>query len=251
MHTPSCIYAALLASSLASASRLATPRPLPQPCGPCLATDDYLLTTTRAPHAALRFLYQGQWVTPQAPFATYDSLTDANALVGFQQQDQLRFGAVYLVKGTYQPMTAGYLRSVICVHGRDTMQVYVQPDHKYPYWVYDSIPFRPGRYEVMAPQSSRYSLAFTPHQLDSVGLATVSFAAYYRQHRAELDRANPFANCTFSHKFAREYSPAPDGYVPHHPTDIFNLLLGHSTYLKRRGWYLRALTPHELVPFRG
>lgn len=95
----------------------------------------------------------------------------------------------------------------------------------------------------MAPQSSRYSLAFTPQQLDSVGLATVSFAAYYRQHQAELDQTNPFANCTFNRKFVRKYSPASDGYVPRHPTNIFNLLLGHSSYLKCRGWYLRANTP--------
>lgn len=80
-------------------------------------------------------------MAPSSPFAAYNSLTDAKVQLGFQQQDQLRFGSIYLVKGTYQPMTAGYLRSVICVQGPDTMQVYVQPDHKYPYWLYDSIRF--------------------------------------------------------------------------------------------------------------
>jgi hypothetical protein len=54
MRAPSIAYAVLLASSLATTSQLTGRQRLHQPCGPCLATDDYLLPTIQAPHAALR-----------------------------------------------------------------------------------------------------------------------------------------------------------------------------------------------------
>lgn len=66
-----------------------------------------------------------------------------------RQEIQLRFGSVYLLQGnTPEEGKYTYLGSILCVRGRDTMQVFVQPNGDYPYWLCDSIPFRPGRYEL-------------------------------------------------------------------------------------------------------
>jgi len=236
-----------LLGALTGAGFFARPQPGPCPC--CRGTNGYLLPDRPAPHVALRFLSQGQLFRPPGPFATYSHLLDAAAPTAFRYQEQVRFGTVYLVKGPALELEGRYhyLQSAVCVRGQDTMQVYVQPLLRQPYWLYDSIPFRPGRYELIDSPVERRIVALTMQNRDSLRITTFSFAAYFQQHQAALARNNPFAGCHFNSPPARRYTTTPDGYIPRQPTDIFNLLLAHSTYLKSRSWQLRQLAPREQV----
>jgi hypothetical protein len=218
----------------------------------------------------MRFLSQGQLYRPAGHFAAYSERQYYHqAGEPNRQEIQLRFGSVYLLQGqTPAEGSYRYLGSILCMRGRDTMQVFVQPNGDYPYWLYDSIPFRPGRYELLeAPTISLRTFPasgyYTPHQLDSLGIPPVGFAAYYWQHQAELADYNPFTDphlrltqqdayyrLPMGYVTPRDYVPT-EGYAPQQVHDLFHLLLVHSTYLHVRKWHLRPLRRHERIIFRG
>jgi hypothetical protein len=208
----------------------------------------------------MRFVSEGKLLSPPGPFAAYserqyyDKPGEPN-----RQEIQLRFGTIHLLRG-HTPEQGSYkspIGSFLCVRGLDTMQVFVQPQFKAPYWfssdslywLYDSIPFRPGRYKLEhAPLNFPYALpGYSRHQLDSVGIPSISFAAYYRQHEADLACYNPFADRRLQLAESDKYYRLPDNYVPHQPNDLFYLLLAQSPYLKIRNWHLRPLRRYERV----
>lgn len=134
-------------------------------------------------------------------------------------QDQLQFGSIYLLRGHNGVHTPLQSATITCIQGRDTMYL--------SFWVprgqnivYDSIPFRAGRYQLSKP--------FDPTAPYPVPVAYTSFAAYFQQHEAELAQANPFADCHFDYDPNREENPTR--YVAATPADIFRLLLQHTHY---------------------
>jgi hypothetical protein len=217
----------------------------------------------------MRFLSQGQLYRPTGHFAAYSERQYYHqAGEPNRQEIQLRFGSVYLLQGqTPAEGSYRYLGSILCMRGRDTMQVFVQPNGDYPYWLYDSIPFRPGRYELLeAPTISLRAIPasgpYSPHQLDSLGIHPVGFAAYYWQHQAELTDYNPFTDpqlhlgsqeayyrLPMDYVTPRDYVPT-QGYAPQQVHDQFHLLLVHSTYLHVRKRHLRPLRRYERIIFR-
>lgn len=254
----SVLIGCLLVNGLGAPLRPALPSPS------ALASTKHFYPAFTGPYAAMRFLSQGQLYRPTGHFAAYSERQYyKQAGEPNRQEIQLRFGSVYLLQGeTPEEGTYHYLGSILSVRGRDTMQVFVQPNADYPYWLYDSIPFRPGRYELkyQQPISLRTFPAsgpYSPRQLDSLGIPPVGFATYYWQHQAELARYNPFTDPLLKlgpqeayyrlpkgYVTPRDYVPT-EGYAPQQAHDLFHLLLVHSTYLRLRKYQLRPLRRHE------
>lgn len=181
------------------------------------------------PFFAARFLVAGKLYVPDGPLADY---TKGDC----QLRHQLRFGAIYLAEGNHSEGLARYPHPIRCVRGADTMLVYMRPCNSCGDDLYDSIPFRPGRYELV---ELRWDTVLTvPRRLKMH-----SFARYYAQHAAELKQANPFAGCQFTR---RNLDPGPgrndETYVP---ADIYRLLLARKRYLSIRPWKLRPITGAE------
>lgn len=179
---------------------------------------------------AARFLVDGKLFTPAGALADY---TKGDC----QVSRQLRFGSVYLAEGNHSDGFRRQAHPLMCVRGMDTMVVFMRPLDGWGNYLYDSIPFRPGRYELV---EMRWDTVLTvPRRLKMR-----SFAIYYARHAAELKRANPFAGCQFA-----PHQPDPSyhtkAYVPATPADIFRLLLVHKRYLSIRPWKLRPLTAAE------
>lgn len=203
------------------------------------------------PYVALRFIASGHFIAPASPLAAYTAGEDRYAEKYDRHWYQLRFGQVYLIEGNNNEGLGRYPHSVTCIKGKDTMRVYVRPMSGWPSWLYDSIPFHPGRYELIQapPQTiglSPYHIPDSSH-MAAYGLKQETFARYYEQHQFQLARANPFDGCHFLTS-PPQHSSNPDGYVPATPADIFELLLLHQKYIKILHWKLRTLAKDERLP---
>ncbi|UOR00023.1 hypothetical protein MUN81_11095 [Hymenobacter sp. 5317J-9] len=178
--------------------------------------------------AALRFFDKGQPVHAE-PFSADRTPGDPTLA------QPLRFGNVYLIKGNQSFIVPLRLISLSCIRGSDTMQVCFQAA-KFQNLAYDSIPFRAGSYYLFTPD--REIIGALPADF------YVSFADYFRQHEAEVARANPFAEC----RFPEDTNPIPSfkKYVPPTPTEIFRLLLQYTNYERQVGYQLRPLAKGQL-----
>ncbi|RZK30103.1 MAG: hypothetical protein EOO63_07565 [Hymenobacter sp.] len=150
---------------------------------------------------------------------------------------QLRFGALFLAEGNHSEGAGRSPHPLVCVRGNDTMIVYISPLNSWVNSLYDSIPFRPGRYSLVQLREDK--IITTPYRLQEK-----SFSTYYAQHVAELQRANPFAGCQFA-PHTLDPGRDPTAYFPPTPADLFRLLLVYNRYLSIRPWKLRPITALE------
>lgn len=180
---------------------------------------------------ALRFVANGHLLSPPGPIASREP--NDSLLSG-----QLRFGALYFMPMRMPvSMQLGGFGWVRCIRGRDTMRVMV---YHYPFrdGLLDSIPFRPGFYK----------LSLMP-DLMHPGCDSVSFAAYYRQHEAELARANPFAGYCFPERTPQLGPRVPADITPTVPTDIYAYLVERQVYCRMNHFY--KLEPFPSGTSRG
>lgn len=183
------------------------------------------------PFAACCFYENGVAIEPQRPFAERER----------EWADwHLRFGKVYLVTGSADVSGVSAAKYVQCVRGRDTMTVFIRPEN----WknvVYDSIPFKAGRYYLSLNVPRAKPALQTGPALEKAK----SFDAYFQQHEALLASQNPFTGCRF------RYTTPPrgwsgSGYVPPAPTEIFRLLLQHRVYLDRTAYTILPLAKGQV-----
>ena len=179
---------------------------------------------------AARFLVGGKLFVPAGPLA---ERTRGDC----QVRQQVRFGSIYLAEGNHSEGFGRHPHPLVCVWGTQTMVVYISPLNGWINSLYDSIPFRPGRYKLMEMRDD--TIITTPYRLQEK-----SFATYYARHAVELQRANPFAGCHFA-RYTPDPGRNPKEYVPATPADIFRLLLVHKRYLSIRPWKLRPITETE------
>lgn len=229
----------LLASlGLVAGSTTPLPKPVSDPCADCpdhrLIPDPYQWRD----FVALRFFDKGRPIAPAYPFAT-------RTAGDYVLQYPLRFGEIYLVRGNNDRYRRRFPQTIRCICGRDTMTVQFRP-----YWaetlVFDSIPFRPGRYALL-DYGSLQEQREEYRGPGAHGNKQKSFAAYYLQHQADLVKANPFVGCRFLDREVH-FTSNPDNYVPAQPTDIFCLLLQHTRYTYVRGFTIRPLAKGENLP---
>lgn len=157
-------------------------------------------------YVALRFLDKQHFLVAPGPLA---SRTNGD----YALMRQLRFGELYFVLGSNNEVGRS-ARVVQCVRGRDTMTIILHPRNQRNV-LYDSIAFRAGRYTLTESRT--------------FPAAEASFTRYFTRHAARLARANPFSGCRFLPRPPHPVAPI-GGYVPATPSDIFRLLVGHTTY---------------------
>ncbi|MFD1468344.1 hypothetical protein ACFQ48_08915 [Hymenobacter caeli] len=192
---------------------------------------------------AVRFLVGSSVFAPVGPLA---ECTRGDC----QLSKQLRFGAIYLAEGNHNEGLSRYPHPIVCKRGKETMVVYIRPSSGWVNSLYDSIPFRPGRYELL--QLPDNTIVTSPLRMPDGTTMTsypreedIGFAAYFRQHEADLSQANPFTGCRFDDRYKPSAGRNPADYVPTTPADIFRLLLVHKHYLSITHWKLRPLTGKE------
>ncbi len=183
---------------------------------------------------AVRFLVSDSVFVPTGPLAEYTKYD-------YALRKQLRFGGIYLAEGNHNEGRVRYPHPISCKRREDTMVVYVRPHSGGSNTLYDSIPFRPGYYEL---QEKSLEDNATPLLLAPSRPQEKSFATDYFRLEGELQRNNPLAGCQFA-----SYTPSPGrdqtAYVPTTPADIFRLLLVHKRYVSITHWKLRPLTSAE------